>query len=155
MRTPPLASEEPPSPARATLLLALILLALTLLAPRLLPGTAEGPRRLLAQQLNLAIAWADMSLGLGPEAAGAARAVAADPSLRTAVGRQGARVLAAGGTPMERLDWAVRLGDRDLLQAAVEAAWCAPEAPVRARARAVAAEHRLAPAGPGGRSRPC
>jgi hypothetical protein len=154
MRQPPFLQPAPaigPEPRRlrrATAALAVSALLLTLLAGRIAPAGDLSAHELVARPLNLVMAWIDLHAGLGHEALGATRAVTTDPGLGTAVGRQGARWLAANGTPAERLAWAGRLAGRDsadrpLLAAAVTAAWCGGDPALRRQAAAVAKREHL------------
>jgi hypothetical protein len=153
MRQPPflqpaIIGPEPRRLRRATAALAVAALLLTLLAGRIAPSGDLSAHELVARPLNLGMAWIDLHAGLGHEALGATRAVTTDPGLGTAVGRQGARWLAAHGTLAERLAWAARLAGRDraerpLLAAAVTAAWCGGQPEQRRQAAAIAKRERL------------
>lgn len=123
------------------------LVLLTLQSSWLLAGHDGGPPRLVTDPLNRAIAWADLNLRLSPRM-GAVRAVRLDPALGSGLGRQGARWLAANGTPRERLRWSLALATRDrddlpLLRAAVRDGRCSPDRKVRRAAAAAAARLRL------------
>jgi len=127
---------------RLLTVLAVGLVLVSLQTSRLVAGDDGGPRRLLADPLNRAIAWADLNLQLSPRM-GAVRAVRLDPELRGGLGRQGARWLAEHGTPRERLRWSLALATRDpaelrLLRAAVGAGLCSPDRKVRKAAAAAA-----------------
>jgi hypothetical protein len=144
---------------RLLALLAVGLVLVTLQGSRLVAGDDGGPRRLLADPLNRAIAWADLNLELSPRM-GAVRAVRLDPALRSGLGRQGARWLARHGTPRERLRWSLALATRDpaelpLLRAAVAAGRCSPDRKVRRAAAAAAKRLRLLTRDPATRRRPC
>jgi hypothetical protein len=156
--------DPPPDPLmhlrRLAVTLAVGALVVGLVVIRLAPQGGDSPHELLARPLNLAIAWADLNLDLGSEAAGAVRAVTADPELDTPVGRHGAHWLATGGSPDQRLTWATRLARRNptarpLLQAAIETARCAHDPGLRKRARAVAKAERLPLTSPPMRRPPC
>ena len=140
-------SPRPPADPRAGIA-AVAALTLMLLIFRLIPEGAASPHGIMVRTANLAIAAADLNMGLGHEASGAARAVATDPGLATPIGRQGARWLAANGAPAERLTWAFALVRSDpselpLLQAAVTVAACSPDRKVRAEAARIASARQL------------
>jgi hypothetical protein len=148
-----------PAHHRLLVLLAVGLVLVTLQGSRLVAGDDRGPRRLLADPLNRAIAWADLNLQLSPRM-GAVRAVRLDPALRSGLGRQGARWLARHGTPRERLRWSLALTTRDpaelpLLRAAVDAGRCSPDRKVRRAAAAAAKRLRLLTRDHATRRRPC
>jgi hypothetical protein len=145
---------------RLLTILAIGLVLVSLQGSRLVAGDDGGPRRLLADPLNRAIAWADLNLQLSPRM-GAVRAVRLDPELRGGLGRQGARWLAEHGTPRERLRWSLALATRDpaelrMLRAAVGAGLCSPDRKVRKAAAAAAKRLRqLAKDPASGSRRPC
>jgi hypothetical protein len=124
--------------------LALWLLATTVVYAHLTADHDHGLRGPIAHSLNTAIAWSDLNLGLSPRL-GAQRAVQLDPTLRTRLGRQGARWLARTGTLSQRLRWAGALAQRDpterpLLRRAASDAWCSANPKLRVAAR-VALKH--------------
>ncbi|SRR6266508_1485617 len=119
-------------------LLALVLLAVTLLPTHVGAGDPSALRPRITGLLNTAIAWSDLNLGLWPRQ-GARRAVRLDPTLRTGLGRQGARWLATQGTLRERLRWAGVLArhdraNRPLLKNAAGAALCSSDRRLRTAA---------------------
>jgi hypothetical protein len=126
---------------------AIALLAVALVATHLPAGDQIGLRQPVADVLNTAIAWSDLNLGLWPRQ-GAARAVRLDPTLRTDLGRQGARWFAIHGTLRERLRWAGVLARRDraarpLLQDAAGAALCSSDRRLRVAAVTALRKARL------------
>jgi hypothetical protein len=126
-------------------LVVLLAVGLTLLPiayADLTAGGDLGPGRLLAVPLNRLIAWADLNLQLSPRQ-GAERAVRLDPTLRSGLGRQGARWLATKGTLRERLRYGVKLAMRDprdlpVLRKAVVSGLCSPDRRLRKAAVAAA-----------------
>jgi hypothetical protein len=148
---------RPPAPShrRPIAALALWLLAASVLYAHLTASHDHGLRGSIADSLNTAIAWSDLNLGLSPRL-GAHRAVQLDPTLRSRLGRQGARWLARNGTLSERLRWAGALARRDptqrpLLRQAANAARCSDNLKLRAAAKAALARARL----PMPKRRPC
>lgn len=148
-RSRPSTTLWPTRSRRLVALLALALLTVTLLPAHVGVGVGDrtGLRPPITGVLNTAIAWADLNLGLWPRQ-GAQRAVRLDPTLRTGVGRQGARWLATHGTLRERLRWAGVLARQDranrpLLQDAAGAALCSSDRRLRAAAITALRKARL------------
>jgi hypothetical protein len=135
--------------------LALLLLASTVAYAYFTADHSQSLRGPIAHSLNTVIAWSDLNLGLSPRL-GAQRAVQLDPTLRTRLGRQGARWLAGNGTLSQRLRWAGTLARRDpaerpLLRRAASTARCSTNPKLRAAARAALKQARL----PIPKPRPC